>query len=261
MLTRCPKCGHHPLPADQALPASCPACGVILAKVAESLLKKADGVSTVRSRRKIHRLGDDDAGSASAPSQWRSLLLHGTTLDPAIFWLCVGLWAAFAVWGFNLIAQDYRTGELGSSFIHRPLLIFHEAGHVVFRLFGQWIMVLGGTLGQLIMPAILGGALLFKNRDPFGASIGLWFFGVSLLDIAPYMYDALDPQLMLLSGTTGEEGGHDWIYLFTSVGLLGKAQIIGGLVHKLGALTVLVSIAWGGWVLRHQWWQLHRRSV
>jgi len=102
---------------------------------------------------------------------------------------------------------------------------------VVFRLFGQWIMVLGGTLGQLIMPAILGGALLFKNRDPFGASIGLWFFGVSLLDIAPYMYDALDPQLMLLSGTTGEEGGHDWIYLFTSVGLLGKAQIIGGLVH------------------------------
>jgi hypothetical protein len=66
------------------------------------------------------------------------------------------------------------------------------------------------------------------------------------------MYDALHPQLMLLSGTTGEEGGHDWIYLFSSVGLLGKAQFIGGLTHKIGALTVLVSMAWGGWVLRLQ---------
>jgi len=70
------------------------------------------------------------------------------------------------------------------------------------------------------------------------------------------MYDALQPQLMLLSGTTGEEGGHDWIYLFASIGLLGKAQVIGGFVHKLGAVTVLVSMAWGGWVL----WNQHERQ-
>jgi hypothetical protein len=131
-----------------------------------------------------------------------------------------------------LIAQDYRTGQMGSSFIHRPLLIFHEAGHVVFRLFGEWVTVLGGTLGQLIMPAILGGALLIKNRDPFGAAIGLWFVGVSLLDIAPYMYDALHPQLMLLSGMTGEDGGHDWIFLFSSLGLLQKSQFIGALFTR-----------------------------
>ena len=51
--------------------------------------------------------------------------------------------------------------------------------------------------------------VLVKNRDPFGASIGLWFFGVSLLELAPYMFDALHPQLMLLSGMTGQEGRHD----------------------------------------------------
>lgn len=256
MLTSCPKCGHHPLPEYQALPTACPACGVILAKIAGSLSAKADGVSTGKSGRKIPRPGDGRLGSPGEPSQLRSLLLNGMTSDPAIFWLCVGLWAGFAFWGLSLIAQDFRTGQLGSSFVHKPLLIFHEAGHVVFRLFGQWFMVLGGTLGQLILPAILCGALLVKNRDPFGASVGLWFFGVSLLDIAPYMYDALQPQLMLLSGTTGEEGGHDWIYLFTSVGLLGKAQVIGDLVHKLGAMTVLVSMAWGGWVL----WNQHERQ-
>jgi len=102
------------------------------------------------------------------------------------------------------------------------------------------------------MPAILGCALLIKNRDPFGAAIGLWFVGVSLLDIAPYMYDALHPKLMLLSGTTGEDGGHDWIYLFSSMGLLQKAQVIAGLIHKLGALTVLLALAWGAGVLRIQ---------
>jgi hypothetical protein len=122
---------------------------------------------------------------------------------------------------------------------------------------GEWMMVFGGTLGQLIMPAILGGALLIKTRDPFGASIGLWLVGVSFLDIAPYMYDALHPQLMLLSGRTGEEGGHDWIYLFSSMGLLPKSQIIGALCHKLGAITMFAAVGWGGWVLRLQHRHLH----
>jgi len=99
------------------------------------------------------------------------------------------------------------------------------------------------------MPAILMGAMLLKSRDPFGASIGLWFLGVSLLDVAPHMYNALHPQLMLLSGTTGEESGHDWIYLFTSLGLLQKAQLVGGLSHKLGALTDLLALAWGARLL------------
>jgi hypothetical protein len=190
----------------------------------------------------------------SQTSPVKALLLQlPKNFDPLAFWACAGLWGIFAVWGWSLVGQDYRSGGIGASFIHRPLLIFHEAGHVVFRLLGHWVMVLGGTLGQLIMPAILGGALLIKNRDPFGASIGLWFLGVSCLDIAPYMYDALHPQLMLLSGRTGEEGGHDWIYLFNSMGLLGQSQRIGGMVHTLGACTVWTALGWGAWLLRLQY--------
>ena len=92
-------------------------------------------------------------------------------------------------------------------------------------------------------------AFLWKNRDPFGAALGLWLLGVSLLDVAPYMFDALDPQLMLLSGGTGEDGGHDWIYLFRSMGLLQRAPLIGALTHKLGALVVLLALAWAAWLL------------
>jgi hypothetical protein len=177
-------------------------------------------------------------------------------VDSMRYWLRVALLAGLTMWAWVLIRLDYRTGEMMESFLHRPLLVFHEAGHLIFMPFGEWMTVLGGTLGQLIMPAVLAGALLIKNRDPFGAAVGLWFFGVSLLDVAPYMFDALQPQLMLLSGATGEAGGHDWIYLFSSLGWLNKSPFIGGLTHALGALVVLLSLAWAAWLLRQQYSRL-----
>ena len=251
MFTLCPKCGHSPLPIDQKLPAACPACGVILAKVEQAMSVRVG--ETVEVAIDSNRGVQSGELSGEDPRTLLSLLLHTTErIDSRTFWSRVVLLIAFAVWGVLLVAQDYRTGQLGSTFIHEPLLIFHEAGHVVFRLFGEWVMVLGGTLGQLTIPAILGSALLIRNRDPFGASLGLWLFGVSLLDVSAYMYDALHPQLMLLSGMTGEDGGHDWIYLFSSTGLLQESQLIGAIVHKVGALLVFLAIVWGGWVLRLQ---------
>jgi hypothetical protein len=177
-------------------------------------------------------------------------LLHvPERVDALRWWLRAVLLAGFAVWGWVLIAQDYRVGEIGSSFLHGPLLLFHEAGHVIFRVFGEWVGVLGGTLAQLLLPAAIVVAFLWKNRDPFGAALGLWLLGVSLLDVAPYMYDALQPQLTLLNGSAGEEGGHDWIYLFESMGLRPRAQFLGAATHKLGALVVLAALGWGAWLL------------
>lgn len=44
------------------------------------------------------------------------------------------------------------------------LLPFHEAGHyAIFRWFGDFIQILGGSLAQLLMPAILAGALLVRR--------------------------------------------------------------------------------------------------
>lgn len=195
---------------------------------------------------------DDDEGSRLPELLWRV----PERVDSMAFWLRAALLAGFAVWGLVLIRLDYRVGEFGATFLHRPLLVFHEAGHLIFRLFGEWVSVLGGTLGQLLMPLLLAGALLLKNRDPFGAAIGVWFVGVSLLDVAPYIYDALDPQLMLLSGSTGEAGGHDWIYLLDSLGIISRAHLLGALTHKLGALVLLLALAWAAWLLRLQYRRL-----
>jgi hypothetical protein len=183
----------------------------------------------------------------------RALLFYvPDRVDPVTFWGRVFLLGLFALWGLRLIAMDYRTGELGESFLHGPLLIFHEAGHVIFSPFGEFVTIFGGTLAQLLLPAIMVGAFLWRNRDPFGAAIATWLFGVSLLDVAPYIYDALNPQLILLGGHTGEEGGHDWIYLLSELGLRNSAHGLGWFTHKVGALIVLLATAWGGWILTQQ---------
>jgi hypothetical protein len=239
MFRHCPKCGHAPLPADQAFPAECPACGVILARVG----------APVRAR----SVGEDTGGMAAEAS----LLWHvPERVDATAFRLRAALLVFFALWGLRLCWMSVREGEMMDSFIHGPLLVFHEAGHVIFRPFGEWVAVAGGTLGQLLMPAILAGALLWKSRDPFGAAIGLWLFGVSVLDVAPYMFDAWEPRLTLLGGGTGNDSFHDWIYLFDSVNQLHHAQAIGMATHALGVALVLLALAWGAGVLR-----LQRRRV
>lgn len=245
---RCPKCRHAPLPQDQALPAGCPACGLILAKFAAA---ESAGAQVE---------AGDAAVDEGGAGRWQQLgrqfaaavLYVPPRSVPAAFWGRATLLLLLALWGLRLTWMDHRTGELGSSFLHGPLLIFHEAGHVIFMPFGEFMTVLGGTLGQLLMPLIMAGALLIRTRDPFAAAIATWLFGVSLLDVAPYVYDALHPQLVLLGGHTGEEGGHDWIYLLGETGLLRRAQGLGWLTHKLGALVVLLSIAWAGWLLKRQ---------
>ncbi|MEO8297612.1 MAG: hypothetical protein ABI574_07350, partial [Burkholderiales bacterium] len=189
---RCPKCGHRPLPADQSLPAACPACGVVLAKVRQAMEGKAlstrpgaDGPSSPKPGndrwRWRARPVADAADVASNPADlldepigWLALLAAAlvqvpTRITKPGWWARVALWAAFAVWGLWLIGRDHRSGDIMQSFLHGPLLVFHEAGHVIFSLFGHWVMVLGGTLGQLLMPAILCIALLRQRQDAFGA--------------------------------------------------------------------------------------------
>lgn len=242
----CPKCGHVPLPDEQALPAACPACGVILAKLVDH--RPGHPAPTVR------RAGGQAKPHGEEATGLSRLLFHVPDwVGKGQWWGRAALLAMFLVWGLRLVAMDHRNGEMGGSFLHGPLLVFHEAGHVLFRPFGTWMTILGGTLGQLIMPAVLCLALLVKNRDPFGAAMGLWLVGVSVLDVAPYLFDALHPQLTLLSGGTGEDGGHDWIYLLDSVGMRARAQSLGTLVHRLGSLVVLIALAWGGRVLWLQW--------
>ena len=150
------------------------------------------------------------------------------------------------------MSASVESNAAGNSFLHLVNLPFHEVGHIVFRPFGAFITSLGGTLGQLLMPALCMGVLLVKTRDPFGASVALWWVGENFLDIAPYINDARAGQLPLLGGNFGHSapyGFHDWEYLLTESGLLQYDHVLAKAVFVMGSAIMLLSLLWGGLLL------------
>ena len=158
--------------------------------------------------------------------------------------------------GFRFIISPIESNYAGQSFMHLINLPFHEAGHIFFRPFGAFITSLGGTLGQLIMPLICFFVLLLKTRDTFGASVTLWWFGQNFFDIAPYVNDARSLSLPLVGGNFGHSspyGFHDWEYLLTESGLLQYDHFIAKLSFTIGTIIFVISFAWGGTLLYHQY--------
>ena len=45
----------------------------------------------------------------------------------------------------------------------------HEGGHLLFRFFGEWIMVAGGTFLQLFVPFALATYFVFRRQAPGAA--------------------------------------------------------------------------------------------
>lgn len=242
--SQCPKCGHK---LTQSLPASaaCPACGIYFFKWTQS-----SRVQPLPKTEQDYLAGEENDGFFAA------LFQPLEKMDAMAFYgRCIVL-ALLALWSWFLFGYDYRDGEIGASFMHNILLPIHEAGHVLFRPFGEFMTILGGSLFQLALPFGIGVAFIVKNRDNYGAAIGLWWASVSLVDLSAYIYDALDPQLMLLGGTTGADGPHDWIYLLATLGQLRDAQHWGTIAHTCGGLLMLAALVWGAAVLWRQRVQL-----
>ena len=162
------------------------------------------------------------------------------------------IFAGLLIWSGLLMSGPIESNTAGNSFLHLVNLPFHEAGHILFRPFGAFMTSLGGTLGQLLMPSICMGVLLVKTRDPFGASVALWWVGENFLDIAPYINDARAGQLPLLGGNFGHSapyGFHDWQYLLTESGLLPYDHVLAKSVFFIGSAIMLLSLLWGGLLL------------
>ena len=252
----CPQCNHMPLPANQAFPASCPGCGVIFAKLGQrqpraplTPAEPAENDQPLEKQEEPRREGI------------LTLLLHVPDQVDKLNWYGrIGCLVIFFLWTFFIWRDmDIPGGNAGSGFLHLILTPFHEAGHyLIFRWFGQFIMILGGTMGQHLFAIVLGGALLWKRRDPFGAAVFLWVLGFSVSDMGVYMYDAFDPQLMLLDGRTGADSdGHDWQNLFGDLGLLKRARDIGIFFGGFGKVIMVAGLAWAAGMI---WLQKARLS-
>jgi hypothetical protein len=236
----CPHCGFEQ--TDQNL--ECPRCGIVFEKYYHPRLKGNRRLAKKRSK-------DNEGGSLR-----ERLFFIEKDVNPFYFAGRVLTYLVVFLWGWKFILTPMETNYTGQSFLHLVNLPFHEAGHLFFRLFGRWMMSLGGTLGQLGIPLICIAVFLLKSQNPFGASIGLWWLGESFMDIAPYINDARARKLLLLGGVTGKEadyGYHDWEFILGEAGLQRYDHVLAQLADKFGVLLMLLALGWAGYLLVRQY--------
>lgn len=160
-------------------------------------------------------------------------------------WARWALVVGLAIWTIQF-ARTPLSSDAMESFLHLPDLIFHEAGHIIFSPFGQFVSVLGGSLLQVLIPVIAVAAFI-RQEDPFSASIGAWWAGQNLVDLAPYIADARSLSLVLLGGRTGAEvEGHDWEFILTQLGVTHLDRQIGYTAHAIGILIMVSALAYAG---------------
>ena len=248
MYITCPKCGYRRAPADTADPGVCPGCGIIFAKWMKQKFALPTSVAD------SNPANENPGLIACLIGQ---VLYVEPKTEPVFFYGRLILYIGIVCWGWQFMWMDFTLNppEISDAFMHRVNLVFHEAGHVLFRPFGWFMTILGGSLGQLLMPVIVTLTFIFKSQNNFGASVGLWWLGQSLMDLAPYINDALVQQLVLLGGRTGADapGNHDWNNILAELNRLENSHEYATIAQTAGIIIMIVAIIWGGYVLYQQY--------
>jgi hypothetical protein len=128
-------------------------------------------------------------------------------------------------------------------------LAIHEFGHMLFMPFGipilgETMVIMGGSLTQIALPLVFAGYFVFskKHRDLHAATVCFWWAAVNVADVAIYAHDARARQLMLISGTTGQESdGHDFYNLFAMWGVLERDVIYAARMRALAGFMMFVA--------------------
>lgn len=249
MYTTCPKCKYERQATDNADPDICPACGIIFSKWMKQQFSSPKIQKTINNKIESRTPGLFNLISSV-------LFFVEDKINPFVFYGRVLVFIGIVIWGWQFINMDFinNPDAIGSSFMHRINLIFHEAGHIIFTPLGWFMTKLGGTLGQLLMPLIVMLTFLFRNKNSFGASIGLWWLGQSFMDCAPYIDDALDRKLVLLGGFTGADkpGSHDWTNILSEFDSIDKHREIATTFDTTGTILMILALVWGGFLLLKQ---------
>lgn len=248
MVNICPKCRYQRQAIDHNIhPDICPSCGIVYSKfiakhTQENLPHDADPETDIHSE--VEEI-------LTLRKQLITACLYvPERIDAGAFWTRVAFLIAFTIWGSYFITGGVDWEKIGSSFMHLINLPFHEFGHILFMPFGEFMMILGGSLFQVLLPLALTCVFVFIQRDTFAGSITLWWCGQSFIDVSPYIADAEYRALPLVGG--GGEESHDWGNLLTMMDALDYTQAVANCSFGIGAMLIIVALVWGGWLLKIQ---------
>ncbi len=145
----------------------------------------------------------------------------------------------------HLLDPHYRSWFAGIT------LAFHEMGHILFSGLGNTMMLLGGSIMQVVVPLAAALYLLARQRDYFGLAVGASWFSYALWEMALYIWDAAREELPLVG--FGDDPQHDWGTLLTQWGILNSCDTIAFLVRVIATVTWLAAIALGSWLCWRMW--------
>jgi len=156
-------------------------------------------------------------------------------------------WFALACYASFLVYAAFSRG--GFLFLDYANLAVHEAGHPLFGIFagpeeagfGYVLMILGGTLLELLVPFGCAAAFWFR-REVTGVAFCLFWFFENFLYIGSYMATARSMDIQLVGS-----GDHDWEILFTHWNLLIHDRQIGHAAQALGWLGMTGVLLWFVW--------------
>lgn len=151
---------------------------------------------------------------------------------------------ASAFYGLFLLQAAVGSGPL--LMMDLVFIPIHEGGHLLFRFFGEFLAVAGGTLLQLGVPLMLATFFIFQ-RQVMGTTFCLFFFFEQLLPISVYMADARAQELQLITVGDSDDVIHDWNYLFGRFGVLDHDTQIAHVVRVLGWLGMIATVGWMVW--------------
>lgn len=126
-------------------------------------------------------------------------------------------------------------------------LLFHEAGHPIFGMLSERLMVYGGTLGQLAFPLAVWW-YFWRLRDAAGTYVGAVWFAQNWLNIGRYMADARAQELPLVGNG---DRIHDWNDILDRWGLLNADTTLAGLIRFLAVIGILIAAGWLVWRWRN----------
>ena len=126
-------------------------------------------------------------------------------------------------------------------FLDNVNLIVHEAGHVLWRIFGEFLYFLGGSVTQILVP--LAFVMYFwRSNQRFAACVAAFWTASSLFNLSVYVGDARAMELPLLGGDNVE---HDWNWILSSLNALGSDHVLSGIVYGTGLLYLALSVTGG----------------
>ncbi len=230
----CPKCQH-----EQTESETCIHCGIIFKKYFE-YLDRIDSDKKSSISKKNDPEPEIDDGEKPELSVFSILKRDWKPVSaPAFIFLSAVFIAHILFFPKEPVLKDWA---FLSSFIHNVNLVFHEAGHVLFAVFGnRTLTVLGGSLNQIMIPLIILIGFFYKN-DTAGTGFALfWFFG-NFLDVGIYMADGRYLNLPLIGGLGME--AHDWRNIFNRFDLWSVDQFLAKSVFYSGWVGIVFTEFW-----------------